>query len=352
MKIVVVTCYQQNDYIRARTLRTAFRAIDQADVLVIRNSHKGFLRYPEVFYKLLRARFTYKPDAYVITFRGYETLLFMRLFLFQKTIIFDELINFTEWMVEHNRFKHGGYMFRLFRNWNAWATKRCRVILADTDEHARYSSELNRLSSQKYLTVPVCADETVFKPRRDWKAPDSFEVLYYGSMLPLHGLSYLLEAARQLKDNQSIRFRIVGGKSAVAKACEAAGTQGANVVYDEWVPFEDLPGLINQASLAVGGPFGNTLQSQYVITGKAYQFLASAVPTLIGENKVTEKFIDRENCLLVPQADAGALAEAIRWAYDNPDKLEQIGDSGYELYKEHFSQAQVNRLVANLVATL
>jgi len=107
MKIAIVTCYDQNDYVRARTLRTAFAAVPGVDVQIIRNENKGLKRYLEVPMKLIKARFTTKPDAYVITFRGYEMLLFMVMTQTCKPIIFDEMINFAEWMDEHKVLKQG-----------------------------------------------------------------------------------------------------------------------------------------------------------------------------------------------------------------------------------------------------
>jgi glycosyltransferase involved in cell wall biosynthesis len=279
-------------------------------------------------------------------------LLYFALTFVRKPIIYDELINFTEWMDEHGRIEPGTLSYRFFRGWYASLAKRCRFILADTDAHAAYSAQLNHLDQAIYKTLPVCADETVFKPLEAAREQQAFEVLYYGSMLPLHGLAFVLEAAVKLKHHPNIKFRIVGGKNDVSQACDRAVKQGANIQYQSWVPFEALPNLLSTASLAMGGPFGNTLQSNYVVTGKTYQFLASAKPTLIGENLVTEEFINEVNCLKIPQGDADAIAAAVLSAYENPKILEKIGLAGRELYDAHFSQTVVNGKVARIVNEL
>ena len=353
MKVAIITCYDQNDYVRARTLRAAFQAADDVDVKIIRNENKGLKRYAEVPFKIIKARFGYRPDAYVITFRGYEMLLFMVLTLSRKPIIFDEMINFTEWMEEHKVFKNGSLGYKLFRLWYGWLARRCRIILADTDAHAHYSAELNKMDLKRYRTIPVGTDETVFYPRPH-KAADhkKFIVFYYGHMLPLHGLDYVLEAAEQLKNRREITFRFVGGKDKVAQACKAAQENGAHVTHEAWVPFEELPQAAINAGLTLGGPFGKTLQSQYVVTGKTYQFLALGTPVLIGKNKVNDGFRDKQNCLLVPEADAAAITKAIEWAYDHPNELESIGKAGRQLYEQHFSQAIINAAVQKLVAEL
>lgn len=355
MKIAIVTCSPRNDYPRALSLRTAFKACPATDVRIIRNNHRGWLRYPETMLRLGKARLFDRPDAYVVTFRGYETLLIMALTLVRKPIIFDELINFTEWMEEQGRLRPGTLPYRLFRRWYAWLVKRSRLILADTGAHRDFSAKLNMLSIDRYRVIPVGTDETVFDTAAPYQPNEKqFTVLYYGHMLALHGLDYVLEAAIRLKDDPNIKFRLVGGKKQgrVAKACARAAAAGANVSHESWLPFEALPAAIADAGLTLGGPFGGTLQSRFVVTGKTCQVLACAAPVLIGANEVQEGFVDKRNCLIVPQADAAAIAETVRWAASHRRELKTIGRNGRALYETHFSQAVVNSLVAEMVEEL
>jgi glycosyltransferase involved in cell wall biosynthesis len=355
MIVAVVTCSPLNDYPRARSLRAAVKVYPGVRAIIVRNRHTGWLRYPETLLRLCKTRLIDRPDAYLVTFRGYETLLFMRLTMVRKPIIFDELINFTEWMIEQGRLKEGSLPFRLFRHWNAWVVSRCRFILADTDAHAQYSATLNMLSVDRYKILPVSIEEDIFKPpdtRPTVKGP--FTVLYYGHMVALHGLEYVLRAAVLLKDRPDIQFRLAGGKkhSQVTRDCEKAITAGANLTHESWLPFNDLPKAINEAGIVLGGPFGDTLQAGLVVTGKTYQALACAAPVLIGRNQVNEGFIDKENCLVVPQADAQALADAIRWAADHPKQLERIGRAGRQLYETNFSEAMFNKIIRQTLQEL
>ncbi len=357
MKIAVVTCSPKNDYPRARSLRQAFAKCRDVQVLVVRNNHIGFLRYPEIAIRIFKTRIFDRPDAYVITFRGYEMLLFMRLTFVRKPIVFDELINFTEWMIEQGRLQPGSFAYHIFRRWNIWMTKRCQLILADTDAHAKKSSILNKLSIDRYKVLPVSADESMFKPLAAASGPSAkkpFTVLYYGHMVALHGLDYVLRAAELLKDRPDIEFRLAGGKKQgrVARDCAVAVRRGAHLTHESWLPFEELPTAIHKAGITLGGPFGGTLQARYVVTGKTYQTLASASPVLIGRNEVNEGFVDKKNCLVVPQADAEALAEAIRWAADHPKEMALIGLAGRKLYEQHFSHEIFDKIVARIVEEL
>jgi glycosyltransferase involved in cell wall biosynthesis len=352
MKIAVVVCYDQQNYVRAYTLRKGLEAASEVEVINIANRRRGVLRYIEVPLKILKARIFSKPDAYLVTFRGYEMLLYMVLTLVRKPIIFDELINFTEWMDEHNVIKQGKWQYGLFRRWYAWLARKTRVILADTEAHAEYSAALNGMSMDKYAVIPVGSNEEVFAYRPDAQPAEPFTVFYYGSMLPLHGLSYVLDAAVQLKGVPGIQFQLVGGGDKAAKACQETSALGAHVAHQAWLPFEKLSKAASQAGLTIGGPFGDTLQSQFVVTGKTYQFMSLGMPVLIGQNKVNHAFVDKENCLIVPQASADDIAEAIRWAYSHREELKAIGQQGHKLYEKHFSQQVINRRVSQVVASL
>lgn len=352
MKIAIISCYDQIDYVRTRVLRTAFAAAPGVETIIVKNENKGVLRYLEVPFKTLAMRFKERPDAYVLTFRGYEMLPFMLLIKGRKPLIFDEMINPAEYLAEHNKLKLDSRLGKLFRRWYGGLLRRCRFVLADTKAHGKLSMDLCNVSQDKFVSVPVGTDESVFYPRKKIKHVKEFNVFYYGAMRPLHGLEYVIEAAVKLSGNPNVSFVIAGDKGKSEAACQAAVAKGARITYMPWVPFDDIPKIAAKAGLCLGGPFGRTLQSQYVITTKTFQFLASQTPVLVGRNKVNEGFKDKQNCLTVPAKDAGAIAKAIAWAYDHPEELADIAAEGRKLYEKHFSQAIVNQKIADLVKSL
>jgi glycosyltransferase involved in cell wall biosynthesis len=199
------------------------------------------------------------------------------------------------------------------------------------------------LDRAHYRAIPVGTDEDTFRPRpRPVRtADDDFTVLYYGSMLPLHGLDRVLDAAVRLRERSDIRFEIVGGDGETAALVAAAGEKGAHVAYRQWVDYDALPQLFAECDLFLAGPFGNSVQAQHVITGKAYQFLCAGLPTVVGANRETDVFTDGVNSLVVPQGNAAALAEAVGWASAHPEELAAIGREGRRLYEARFSVKEI-----------
>jgi len=356
MKIAIVSCYDQIDYIRARTLRAAFAATKGVQPVIVKNKYKGLARYIEVPLKIVRCKFRDKPDAWVIVFRGYEMLPFLLLVKGRKPLVFDEYINPAEYMEEHNWPVMKGPLGRLFLWWYSGLLRRCRFVLADTQAHADYSASRTGLDTGKYIALPVGTDEQLFHPQAATRKPGkTFNVFYYGVMRRLYGLEYLLDAAVMLgKTHPHVAFTISDPRGDQAPAIEAAIAKGARItIHKGWIPFETLPKHMIESDLNVGGPFGKTLQSQFVIATKTYQSLACAVPTLVAKNKTAgEGFKDKQNCLLVPQGDAKAIAAAIAWAADHPKELRSIGQAGRALFESNFSHEVIAKKVRLMVDAL
>ena len=77
MKIAVVTCSSDSEITRDRALIAGLKSDQRVRLTVIKNSYQSFLRYPEVIWKLMRARLTRNPNVYVLTYRGRVLLPFV-----------------------------------------------------------------------------------------------------------------------------------------------------------------------------------------------------------------------------------------------------------------------------------
>lgn len=359
MKIAVVTCYHDADYVRARSLRAAVAAQPGVTPIIIKNKSKGFMRYPQVLWQMFRVKWRDKPTAFLITFRGQEILPFVLLIAGRTPVWFDEFIVPSAYaraekhkksfsmVVKHTVARLGEPLYN-------FCLRRCRTILADTAAHAELSARTSQINLSRYLPVPVGTDEKLFKPSSKTKKAEPFQIFYYTTgMQPLHGIPYVLEAAERLAGDRRFKFLLVGGKKPMEQAVAVAVARGARVEYRSWVPFDELPKLMRESGLFLGGPFGGTQQAQHVVTGKTYQSLACAVPTVVGANVATEPlFKDKVNSLVVSQKNVDSLVAAFVWAYENPRDLAIIAERGLKLYQREFSNDALARIIAPLVDTV
>lgn len=357
--IAVVTCYHEPDYVRARVLRAAVAGVPGVESIIIKNKRRNALRYAEVLWRMLRVKYREKPAAFLITFRGQEILPFALLIAGRTPVWFDEFIVPSAYArLENHRQTFKKRMirtvFRLSEPLYRASLRHCQVIFSDTPSHAELGAKMSEVNLSKYVAVPVGTDETVFKPKDNTKKTEPFQVFYYTTdMQPLHGISYVLDAAERLAGDRRIKFLLVGGKKPMEQAVATAVERGARIEYRRWVPFDELAKVMRESGVSLGGPFGGTPQAGHVVTGKTYQSLACGVPTIIGYNDDTAAmFIDHENALIVRQKSPESLVDTLIWAIEHPVELQRIGDKGRALYERNFSNDALIRIMTPLVERL
>lgn len=350
LKVCYVVCYKHPDYIRTQVLVAALEEIQSIDLVVVKNKHRGIWRYIEVPAKLLIARLKYRPSVFIVGFRGYEVFGLLYPAMVGKTKIFDEFINLHDWLVnEHKKFKPNSIAIKMADAYMRWVMGRCKLVLTDTDEHAQLSRKIYSLPASKMKAVPVGADEALFYPRKTKSAEGRFEVFFFGNMLPLHGIDIIISAIDELlrsPNAANYHFTLAGGRGSpemLAKIDSFIKTSPhpENITHFPWIDYAELPKYIARADLCLGGPFGDTGQASRVISGKTFQFIAMAKPTVIGRNPSHQLFKDKKNCLVVRRGNTTELAEAMAWAFSNRSRLQAIGDAGRQLYLNHYSTKHI-----------
>ncbi|MEO5376597.1 MAG: glycosyltransferase [Magnetococcus sp. DMHC-6] len=341
-KVCYVLSYRDPKYIRTKTMVRALQSLEGIELMTAINRSRGWWRYLETLWQLVGIRFRDNPDCYVLGFRGHEIFWFVRWISYHKFLVFDSLVSPYAALSEERKYGRWGWLVSkaLYRMEYA-ILHQADVVVTDTQRHVDFLCDTFSLSGEKVISVPVGADEGRWAQSCIGEN-DRFNVLFYGTFLPLHGVMTILDAALLLRD-KPIYFTLIGGGgrhlSEFNSKMPATGLP--HVRHIPWVPFDDLIEChIPQADLCLGGPFGHTPQANRVITGKTWQCLSMGKATVVGEILEPETgFVDRENCLLVPQGDATALAESLAWAEQNRELLPQIGQKGFLLYQTRYSVA-------------
>lgn len=348
--VCYILSYHIPDYVRTRTLISALQKIDGVQLCQARNSSKGILRYLETMWKLIIIRISKKNDFYILGFRGYELFWPVRIITLGKPLIYDHMMSpYDSLLNERKSIKKGSFIEKLVYLYEKSIIQNSDIVLTDTENHKKYFQELFNVGSQKILDIPVGADEELFHIHHAQSLDKqvAFEVLFYGTFLPLHGINVILDAASWLRDHP-IHFTLIGGDKSNPYYQMIKQTALDNVTHIEWVEFEHLPMLISHTNIGLGGPFGNTGQAHRVVTGKTLQFLAMAKPVIVGEIDTNYGFKDKVNCIMVPQGDGRALADAINWAFHHKTEIEQIGWQGYKLYQDRYSIKHISEKIKSI----
>lgn len=359
IRVAYVLSYRAPRYIRTESLLTALSAGNQMKIAVARNMHAGLRRYFETWRALRQLHRKMVPDIYVIGFRGHEIFWPLRWLCLGKPLIFDAMMSpYGSLHDEHGSSTLFRCLAKLAYPFERWMLQRADLVLTDTQLHADFYARTFGLPIEHFCSLPVGAIEPASSTTFSTDGGGNpFSVLFYGSFLPLHGIDTIVSAAAKLID-LPIRFDFIGGSKSQARGlrrlCQASGV--TNFTYRHWVEFEQLlRSDIPNADLCLGGPFGGTPQARRVVTTKTSQCLALGKATVIGRIDEDYGFVDRHNCLLVAQADAGALAASIRWAFENRASLGELGERGRDAYRARLSisviATRLQSALAKLVAT-
>lgn len=350
LRVCYILSYYFPAYVRTHTLLCALRQLPFVKLYEAVNRTTGVAHYLETIIKLIAIRMKYKPDLYILGFRGYELYWLIRLLTWKRPLIYDHMMSpYDSLLFEKKQIKQTSLLARIIYRYEQAVLKNADLVLTDTPLHQHYFSSCFQLPQNQVRVVHVSTDEVLFKPMQTAMS-EPFTIFFYGSFLPLHGVDIILEAA-QLVQDLPVRFHLVGGHKLNLSWFHETVRQNhlTHIDHTLWIPYSFLPQTIAQAQLCLGGPFGNTGQAQRIITGKTYQFLAMAKPTIIGQIDHDYPFIDKKNCFYIPQGNANALAETIRWAYAHTSRLPEIGQNGYRLYQEKFS---INHIATELESIL
>jgi len=354
IKACYILSYKCPNYVRTKTLTQALKKINHIEIFEAINKTKGLFRYVQTLILLLCMRIKKNPDYYILGFRGYEIFWIVRFITFGKVLIFDHMMSPYDSLVNEKKIvKKGGLLNKFIYSYEKSILRYSDIILTDTDLHRMYFASQFVVSAEKIHPISVGADEDIFKPvpfilHKDKE--DLFNVLFYGSFLPLHGINIILRAAHLLQD-RPIRFTIIGGNGKALRDFNEIKERLDlnNIIHKEWVPYEQLPDMIKRTDVCLGGPFGNTGQARRVITGKTFQSLVMGKPVIVGKIKHDYGFRDKENCLLVSQGNESNLAEAILWCSENQGKLSVIGSKGLKLYRSNFSTDRIRKILQEIL---
>lgn len=359
MKVCYVLAYRAPAYIRTKSILGALQRLSDFVIFEAINERTGAFRYVETFQKTKEIKERHSPDVYVLGFRGHEFYWPLRHLVGDKPIVLDALMSpYASLSGEHKHGNIGSIGAIGLKPIERSILRDADLVLTDTPAHCRYYENEFSLPPHKLLSVPVGADERESPwqtPKHEANPPpNQMRALFYGSFLPLHGIDVILEAAYKIRD-LPIRFDFIGGDARQTRklfaSCQTRGI--TKFTHRRWVNFDKLINTeIPNADICLGGPFGNTDQARRVITGKTSQCLALGRPTIVGEIDDDMGLVDKTNCLLVPQGNAEALAEALDWAHSHPEELARIGKQGRAVYAEKLSIKVIGDLLGKAILNL
>ena len=283
-------------------------------------------------------------DAVLVGYPGHLDLGPARRVAGGRPVVFNPLLSlYDSFVSDRGRFRRGSLAASTLQAIDRRAFRSADLVVADTDAHADYLAALAGLPRDRFAVCFVGAEERLFRPQ--WAPAEPFTVLFVGKLIPLHGIETVLAAAEKLPE---IRFKVIGSGQLEGRL----GGRSANVDWVEWVDYERLPAELARAGCALG-IFGSSEKARRVIPNKVFQALACGTPVVTADTAAARELLaDGESALLVPSADAHALAGAIRRLATEPELARRIGAGGRRAYEQQASEEVLGRRWRELLEAL
>lgn len=278
----------------------------------------------------------YNSRKYAMHLIGFYGNLLMLPFskLSNQPILFDAFVSTFDTLCKDRKLFPPGSLLGKTALWlDQYGCNHATRVIVDTFAQASYFNSIIGIPMDKIDVLPVGADEKIFFPRSEIKSAENI-VLFYGSLLPLHGVKTIIGAAKILEKDK-IKFILIGPyKEEHLLSCNLP----LNIELLPPVSLDMLPHLIAKATICLGGHFSDSGKAQRTIAGKTYQCIAMGKPTIVGDNLANAELLTHmKDAWFCKMNDAQCLADAISMLINSKQMRDELGKNAYMTFIEKAS---------------
>lgn len=271
---------------------------------------RWLLAYPGLILRYLRLP---RHDAVLVGYLGQLDVLALRPFA-RAPVVWDAFLSLYDTVVQDRALlSPRNPLARLLFAWEWLACRAADRILLDTRAHAAWLAETFRLDPPRVAAVPVGAEPEAFPFAGPLPAAEPrVRVLFYGQLIPLHGVETIVRAARLVRGEGFDWVLIGDGQEADKVRRLLAEGPLPGLEWVRWVPYEELADCIRGADVCLG-IFGDSGKAARVIPNKVYQVVSAGRPLITRDGPAVRELLEEgPGVYLVPPADPAALAGALR----------------------------------------
>lgn len=295
-------------------------------------------------------------DILYVAYPGYLDIFIAKIIatISRKPLVWDVLNSLYLMMTERGISTKSPFLVNVIKKVEPWSIKLPDMLFLDNLLFVNWFKSTYNLDTSRFRTVAIGGDNSNFKPfEGDHQNTCKFRVVYYGTYIPNHGVEYILKAAELLASVSDIYFEMIGNGPEYQKSVEyVKKARLMNVQFTDWVPWEELPKYLSNASVILGA-FGTSLQLQLTNNNKVYEAMAMGKPVITGQSAaLPEILIDGEHLLLARCGDPIDLANQILKLYQSPNLRESLRKKGYQVYIAEFTIESIGKIAGNYIQEL
>lgn len=285
-------------------------------------------------------------DAVLVPYPGHLAVRWVRE-VWRGPLILDLFLSVHGTAVEDRRlFRPGSLPARMLAGVDRRACAAADTVLLDTPEHADAVARVTGLPRDRFDWVPIgdAGPERVV-PSIPPAAGAPLRVLFFGTGVPLHGLSTWIDAIARVPE---VGFELYGG--AEADRVRARSLLGSRLTLGaRFAPMAELRAAIDRAHI-VAGIAGTSDKAARVVPFKVAHALAHGRCVVTADTPAVRRFLRPDTeCVLARAGDVDSFAEALRSLHADPQRIAAIARGGRDAWRRSFSPAAIqSRLCAIL----
>lgn len=266
--------------------------------------------------------------------------------IFRKKVIVDYYISDYDTLVNDRKLldeKSFGAKWALFKD-KLFLERSDKVVFLNNSESFYYQGVAGvNLNSSKINIIPLCIDykKELFEDESSSDNEKGFNVCWWGTYIPLHGLENLIKAFSFIGD-ESVKLYLFGNseeKSMPYKKMVEDYNLNHKVFLINDHSFSNgklAPFLKENCDLAIGN-FGSSEKAKTVLVNKLVDSLSLGLPCLTRETKATRELLSQNEGIILTEPDPQSIAKNILWASENRAELIKVGNAGKQKYLDAFS---------------
>lgn len=214
---------------------------------------------------------------------------------------------------------------------------------------------------EKISTIPNMSKKDEFWPREkdislieELKLrPDTFKVIYFGTMGLANGMEYILDAAKYLKNEKDIEFVFLGGGAIEPILKEKCVNEELDFIHFYGkVPMKKLSAIANLCDVSLV-TFSNLPILTTNSPNKLFDSLSAGKALIVNSNGWTKDLVEQYNCgLYVNPENPQELANAILQLKNNHALCKQMGENSRTLAETKYDKSILCKEFVDVVHSL